>query len=204
LPALQSGQVTFGCLNNFCKVTAAALSAWARLLQELPQARLLLHAQAGRHRDRVREFFAERGVAAERVSFVSRVSFTEYLRLYQGLDIALDPFPYGGGTTTCDALWMGVPVVSLAGQAAVSRGGLSILTNVGLPDLVAYDTEQYVARAIELAHDVSRLAELRTGLRQRLQDSPLTDAPRFARDVEAAYRTMWAAWLDPRAANATR
>ena len=117
-----------------------------------------------------------------------------YFGIYERIDVALDPFPYGGGTTTCDALWMGVPVVSLAGQTAVGRGGLSILSNVGLPELVAADAEQYVRIAVELAHDLSRLSELRATLRDRMQASPLMDAPRFARNVEAAYREMWRRW----------
>jgi predicted O-linked N-acetylglucosamine transferase (SPINDLY family) len=192
LPALQASHVTFGCLNNFCKVTAPTLAAWGRLLQELPQARLLLHTHAGSHRDRVREYLAGLGVVADRLSFVGRVPMEEYLRTYERLDVALDPFPYGGGTTTCDALWMGVPVVSLAGPTAVGRGGLSILSNVGLADLVAHDTEQYVRRAVELANDLPRLSELRATLRERMQHSPLMDAPRFARNIEAAYRGMWA------------
>ena len=158
---------------------------------------LLLYAPVGRFRERVREVFAGQGVAAERVSFVGRMPLTEYLRLYQEVDVALDPFPYGGGTTTCDALWMGVPVVSLAGPTAVSRGGLSILSNVGLADLVANDAAQYVRTAVALASDLPRLAELRAGLRQRMQGSPLMDAHRFARDVEAAYRRLWAHWVGP-------
>ena len=114
--------------------------------------------------------------------------------IYQQIDIALDPFPYGGGTTTCDALWMGVPVVSLTGQTAVGRGGLSILSNVGLAVLVAQDTEEYVRIAAELARDQLRLGKLRSTLRERMQESPLMDAPRFARNVEAAYRGMWQQW----------
>jgi predicted O-linked N-acetylglucosamine transferase (SPINDLY family) len=184
--------VTFGCLNNFCKVTAPTLAAWARILRELPRARLLLHAQAGGHRERVRDWFAGQGVAPERLGFVGRVPLAEYLQTYGRIDVALDPFPYGGGTTTCDALWMGVPVVSLAGATAVSRGGLSILSNVGLPDLVAHDEGQYVRRAIGLANDLPGLRRLRATLRERMQGSPLMDAPRFARHVEAAFRSMWA------------
>jgi predicted O-linked N-acetylglucosamine transferase (SPINDLY family) len=191
LPALQAGHVTFGCLNNFCKVTAVTLGAWCRLLQALPQARLLLHAHAGSHRDHVRAFLARHGVAPERLTFVGRVPLGEYLRLYERLDVALDPFPYSGGTTTCDALWMGVPVVSLAGPTAVGRGGLSILSNVGLAELVAYDAEQYAQRAITLATDLARLSQLRASLRERLHSSPLLNAPRFARHLEAAYRRMW-------------
>jgi predicted O-linked N-acetylglucosamine transferase (SPINDLY family) len=194
LPALDTGRITFGCLNNFCKVSGPTLATWSHLLQALPESRLLLHAQGGSHRDRVRDFLAAAGVAPDRVTFAGLMPLEEYLQIHGQVDIALDPFPYGGGTTTCDALWMGVPVVSLAGQTAVGRAGLSILSNVGLADLVARDSEQYVRIGLELASDLPRLAELRATLRSRMQQSPLTDAPRFARNVEAAYRTMWQRW----------
>ena len=167
------------------------MAVWRRLLQALPEARLLLHAKAGSHRDRVRDFMAQESIAPERITFVDRVPTGEYFRIYEQMDIALDPFPYGGGTTTCDALWMGVPVVSLAGQTAVGRGGLSILSNIGLADLVATNTEEYVHIAESLAGDITRLSELRATLRERLQKSPLMDAPRFAQAIEAAYRRMW-------------
>jgi predicted O-linked N-acetylglucosamine transferase (SPINDLY family) len=194
LPALAEGRVSFGCLNNFCKVSLKTLAAWSRLLEAVPRSRLLLHAYAGSHRDRGRAFFAERGIVAERVVFVDLLPLPEYFRVYQSIDMALDPFPYGGGTTTCDALWMGVPVVTLAGQTAVGRGGLSILSNLGLPELVSYDPDQYVRIAAELAQDLPRLSALRATLRDRMQASPLMDAPRFARNVEAAYRAMWNRW----------
>ncbi len=194
LPALETQQVTFGCLNNFCKVSGPVLAAWSQLLQAVPHSRLLLHAGSGSHRDRVRAFLAAQGISAERVAFIDWRPTAEYFGVYQRIDLALDPFPYGGGTTTCDALWMGVPVVSLAGQTAVGRGGLSLLSNVGLPELVARDCEQYVQIAVALAQDLSRLSQLRATLRDRVQASPLTNAPRFARNVEAAYRTMWQRW----------
>jgi predicted O-linked N-acetylglucosamine transferase (SPINDLY family) len=194
LPAFATGQVTLGSLNNSSKLSAAALVAWAGVLKAVPHARLLLHTRAGFQRDRVREALGRQGVAAERVEFVDRLPPLDYFRVYQRIDVALDPFPYGGGTTTCDALWMGVPVVSLAGRTAVGRGGLSILSNVGLPDLVAHDANQYIRIVEDLAADLPRLAALRAALRPRMQDSPLMDAPRFARNVEAAYRSMWRRW----------
>jgi predicted O-linked N-acetylglucosamine transferase (SPINDLY family) len=194
LPALRTGHVTFGCLNNFCKVTAPTLAAWSHLLQAVPASRLILHAHAGSHRDRVLEFFAQDGVPPERVTFVPMLAPADYFRKYEQIDVALDPFPYNGGTTTCDALWMGVPVVSLAGQTAVGRGGFSILSNLGLTELVAHDSGQYVGIAAELAGNLSRLGGLRQTLRERMQMSPLMDAPRFARNVETAYRTMWRRW----------
>ena len=194
LPALAAGHVSFGSLNNFCKVTPPVLAAWGRLLQAVPDAKLLLHARAGSHRERVWGFLAGQGISAERVEFLDIKPLAEYFNVYQRIDVALDPFPYGGGTTTCDALWMGVPVVSLAGQTAVGRGGLSILSNVGLTDLVADDAGQYIRIAADLANDLPRLSELRQTLRQRMQASPLMDAPRFARNIEAAYRQMWQRW----------
>jgi predicted O-linked N-acetylglucosamine transferase (SPINDLY family) len=114
--------------------------------------------------------------------------------LYHRLDIVLDTFPYNGHTTSLDALWMGVPVVSLAGRTPVSRAGLSQLTNLGLPELVAHSEDDYVRIAVELAGDLPRLGQLRSTLRERMENSVLTDAPRFARNVEAAYRKMWQAW----------
>jgi predicted O-linked N-acetylglucosamine transferase (SPINDLY family) len=155
---------------------------------------LLLHCHAGSPRDAVQRLFDQRGIASNRLTFVGVLPTEQYFELYRQIDLALDPFPYCGGTTTCDALWMGVPVVSLAGRTAVGRGGLSILSNVGLPELVARDTEQYVQIAAHLAADRPRLADLRATLRQRMQESPLMDAPRFARNVEATYREMWRRW----------
>jgi predicted O-linked N-acetylglucosamine transferase (SPINDLY family) len=116
------------------------------------------------------------------------------LALYRQVAIGLDPFPYHGTTTTCEALWMGVPVITLAGQTHVSRVGVSLLTNLGLPELIAQTPEEYVRMAVDLANDLPRLSHLRSTLRQRMEQSPLMDAPRFARHVEAAYRQMWRTW----------
>jgi predicted O-linked N-acetylglucosamine transferase (SPINDLY family) len=193
-PAIGTEQITFGCLNNFSKVTPPVLAVWRDVLTAMPDASLVLHAHRGPHRDRVHAFFGERGIAPERVAFVGYASFPEYLQLYDQIDIGLDPFPYGGGTTTCDALWMGVPVISQAGRTAVSRAGLSILSNAGLPELVARTPREYVRLAVELARDRDRLADLRSSLRQRLQRSPLMDGSRFAANLQAAFRSMWRAW----------
>jgi len=194
LPAAATGAVTFGCLNNFCKVSRATLEVWGRLLAATPGSRLLLHSLEGEHRRRVVDFFAAHGVERGRVEFVGFLPGPRYLELYQRIDIGLDPFPYAGGTTTCDALWMGVPVVSLAGRTAVARAGLSILSNLGLSELVASTEEQYVRIAAELAGDLSRVAQLRAELRERMRASPLMDSGRFARSVEGAYREGWRQW----------
>ena len=130
-PILKKGFITFGCLNNFSKVNVPLLSLWARLLGAVPRSRLLLHAYEGSHRQRVLEHLQREGIDPERVSFVGKAPLADYFERYQSIDIALDTLPYGGGTTTCDTLWMGVPVVSLAGKTAVGRAGLSILSVVG-------------------------------------------------------------------------
>jgi protein O-GlcNAc transferase len=194
LPALERGYVTFGCLNNFCKVSEPTLAAWAKLLRAVPRSQLLLHAHAGSHRLRVQGFLEHEGLEPARVRFTGIVPLREYFQLYHRIDIALDTFPYGGGTTTCDALWMGVPVVSLVGPTAVGRGGLSILSNVGLPELVGGKEEDYVRIGREWAGDLPRLSHLRSTLRQRMASSPLMDGPHLARNVEAAYRQMWRTW----------
>ncbi len=198
-PALGTGEVTFGCLNNFCKISADALDVWMQLLHAIPKSRLILHAHEGSHRQRVHDLLQHQGINPRRLEFVSKVPLPEYFALHRQIDIGLDPFPYNGGTTTCDALWMGVPVVTLAGRTAVGRGGASVLRNVGLPELVAETPQQYVQIATDLANDLPCLAELRRTLRRRMQASPLMDAPKFARNVEAAYRQMWRNWCAAKA-----
>jgi predicted O-linked N-acetylglucosamine transferase (SPINDLY family) len=188
------GPPTFGCLNNFAKVTDTTLDLWIRLLDRVPDSRLLIFARAEWHQDRVREAFGEAGLDEDRLEFVGLQSFPDYLATYRKIDVALDPMPYTGGTTTCDALWMGVPVVTLAGQTAVSRGGASLLSNVGLPELVARSEDEYVDIAADLIGDADRLASLRAGLREKLESSPVMDAPRFVRGLEAAFREMWRTW----------
>jgi protein O-GlcNAc transferase len=195
LPALSAEGVTFGSLNNFSKVNEGVLALWARVLEAVKWSRLLMFCPEGVARDRVGAFFGERGIAAARVEFVGFLSGGEYLRLYQRIDLALDPFPRNGMTTTCDALWMGTPVMTMPGKMPASRAGLSLLSSVGLAELAASSEEDYVRMAVELAGDLPRLAELRASLRTRMLGSPLMDAPRFARNVEAAYRQMWQAWL---------
>ena len=192
LPAAANGFVTFGCLNKFTKASDVALRTWARLLARTgAKSRLILHAPRGRARERVLAMMAAENVAAERVEFVGAQGVLDYLNTYSRIDVGLDPFPYNGGTTTIDALLMGVPVVSLAGDAAVRRAGASILSNAGLPELVARTTDAYVDVAAALADDRARLAALRAGLRVQMLASPLCDLPTFVRDLEAAYRQMW-------------
>jgi predicted O-linked N-acetylglucosamine transferase (SPINDLY family) len=196
LPALQQGHITFGCLNNLCKLNVPTLVTWAKLLLAVPNSRILIHAYECTHRQRLQDQLKQEGVEPSRVRFVGYVSAEKYYDHYQQIDIALDTSPYCGGTTTCDALWMGVPVVSRVGETAVGRSGLSILSNVGLPELVGRSGEEYVRIASELARDIPRLGNLRSTLRQKMEQSPLMDAPKFARNIEAAYRRMWRKWCE--------
>ncbi len=193
-PATKNAEITFGCLNNFCKVSPQALEVWSEILRENPKSRLILHAHEGGHRQRVRDQLQSRRIDSRRLEFMGWVGYYDYLRQYQRIDIALDPFPCNGGTTTCNALWMGVPVITLTGKTAVGRGGVSVLRNVGLPELIADSTQNYVQIANELACNPSRLRELRQNLRDRMRASPLMDSSGFARNVEAAYRRMWQSW----------
>lgn len=191
LPAWKNGSVTFGCLSKFAKVNEGVIDCWSDILREVPQAHLRMLCPRGHARGRVAALFAKRGVSSERVVFVDRVARPDYLRLHQQVDVMLDPFPYNGHMTTCDALWMGVPVVSLAGESPVARGGLSLLSTVGLPELVANSAAEYVRIAVALANDQPRLAALRAGLRARMKSSPLMDVARYTRGLEDAYRMMW-------------
>jgi predicted O-linked N-acetylglucosamine transferase (SPINDLY family) len=194
LPALSSGPITFGCLNTFRKITSDSMLAWARILRDVPNSRLILHAIEGSQRQRVLELFESEGIGAARIEFLGHVPLATYMQTYQRIDVALDPFPYTGGTTTCDALWMGVPVITLAGSTAVHRGGVSILSNLGMPQLIAKSIDQYVQIATDLAGDVAKLTKMRQGMREKMLHSPLMDAPGFARNLEVLYRTIWQKW----------
>jgi protein O-GlcNAc transferase len=196
LPVLSAHVVTFGSLNNFAKVHEGVLALWARVLEAVKGSRLVMRCPEGQARERARTIFGAHGIAAERVELVGILSRQDYLGLYQRIDLGLDPFPYNGTATTCDALWMGVPVLTLTGEMPVSRAGLSLLSSVGLGELAASSEEDYVRMALELAGNLPRLADLRATLRPRMLSSPLMDAPRFARNVEAAYRSMWQTWCN--------
>jgi protein O-GlcNAc transferase len=160
------------------------------VLGAVPGSRLLLVAEE-HARESMRRAFAAAGIAADRIDFTGRVGRREYLEHYNRIDVALDTFPFAGGTTSLDGIWMGVPTITLSGGTALHRAGVSIAMNLGLPELVAGSPDQYVAAATELTGDLERLSLLRAQLRSRLEASPLGDAPRFARHLEAAYRTVW-------------
>ena len=183
-PVVAKGFVTFGCLNNACKVNAGVLAAWRRVLDGVPGARLVLLAPPGSARDRAR------AALGNRVHFVPFQSRADYLVTYRTIDIGLDTFPYNGHTTSLDGLWMGVPTVTWVGPTVVGRAGWSQLSNLGLTELAGADVEAFVDIAVRLATDLPRLSAVRAGLRERMRRSPICDAVGFARGVEAAYRTL--------------
>ena len=195
LPALASGQVTFGSFNNLTKINDDVVELWARILSSVPDSRLYLKAgqlsDAG-GLDQTRQRFAARGIAPERLLLSMPLGSTaDHLAEYNSVDVALDPFPYPGITTSVEALWMGVPVLSLQGDRFLSLSATSIAHHAGLPDWVATDQDDYVAKAVAFTSDLERLAALRAGLRQQVLASPLFDAPRFARNFEDALWGMW-------------
>ncbi len=195
-PCLESNVVTFASRNNFCKVSAEVLDLWMEMIAATPKSRLLLNAPRGSCREEITAKFSRRGLSSDRLGFLEREPWDEFLQSYGRVDIALDPFPYSGWITSCDALSMGVPVISLVCHTALSRGGKSILSNIGLADLVAENPLQYVEIAAALASDTARLVELRSTLRKRLEESPLCDAKSHARAVETGYREMWRKWCE--------
>lgn len=197
LPAERNGYITFGSLNAFSKVTDAVLRAWAAIMERVPTARLFLKGDifdSADGREIVMLRLQALGVDAGRVRIEGRTE--DYLAAYHEIDIALDTFPYPGGGTTCDALYMGVPVVTLAGDRHGSRFGKSLLENVGLADLVAGDQGTYVAIATALAKDTARLADMRVNLRGTMERSHLMDAKRYMEDMEAAYADIFHRWLE--------
>jgi protein O-GlcNAc transferase len=196
LPLLTEGRVTFGCLNNFCKVTDQTLLLWSKVLHAVDCSRLLLLAPVGAARQRVLDRLREANIEPARIEFVEHRARAKYLELYHRIDICLDTLPYNGHTTSLDSFWMGVPVVTRVGRTVVGRAGYSQLANLGLSELVAWSDEEFVSIAARLAADRPRLSNLRSTLRARMERSPLMDAHRFARNIESAYREMWRLWCE--------
>jgi protein O-GlcNAc transferase len=198
LPASESGAICFGSFNRLAKLSPRTLDLWAKVLVAIPNSRLLVKERSLDEqavRDHLIKGFDKRGIGPERLEIVGpKRERGEHFQSYGRADIALDPFPYHGTTTTCEALWMGVPVLTLAGSTHVSRVGVSLLTSVGLPEMIARDEEEYVSIAARLASDLPRLVEIRRSLRERMRASSLMNGREFARDVEAAYRDVWRRW----------
>ncbi len=194
-PCLDRGHVTFGSFNNRSKINDKVVDTWTTILERSPHSRMLIKCQAladGETRDVLARMFMDRGIGEDRVRLVGKIpSVLEHLAFYGEVDIALDTFPYHGTTTTCEALWMGVPVITLVGDAHVSRVGLSLLSRVGLEDLAVNSLDEYVARALVLARDTDRLRAWRMEAREKMSRSPLMDVASFVGDVETAFSRMW-------------
>lgn len=198
-PCLKNGYVTFGCFNNTSKINAEVIALWAGILTRTPNARLVLKAKAlgdSRMQESYWQAFASHGIARERIDLRGWSYHSDMLQEYQDIDIALDPFPFSGGLTSCDTLWMGVPIITLAGEWIVSRQTASYLAQLGLHELITGNKASYIDLATSLAHNRDRLLTLRQGLRERMAASPLCNARRFAAHVEAAYRDMWRKWCE--------
>lgn len=190
--------ISFGSFNKFTKISPFTLDLWAKILQFVPNSRLILKDRGlsnPSHQQRIHQSFASRGVSPDRLGIRDhQPDFRAHLDTYNELDIALDTYPYHGTTTTCQALWMSIPVVTLAGSDHMSRVGVSLLTNIGLPDLIANSPAEYIRVAVDLANDLPRLSGLRQRIRRQMRNSPLMNAARFAADVERAYRQTWRDW----------
>lgn len=197
LPALDRGRITFGSFNTLAKISPQILGAWSRILQRIPASRLVLK---NRGMDdpatvtRLRQSFGEHGVTSDRVELLGRSTPREVLASYQQIDIALDTFPYNGGLTTCEALWMGVPVITCHGEIFASRHGLTHLSAVGLTETIAHDLDDYIERAVALSQDLPHLATLRASLRDRVTVSPLCDGKKFAAHLATLLHQAWREW----------
>lgn len=196
LPALSKDHITFGCYQNMTKVSDEVLRTWAAVMQALPSATLRWQSKSFADISIIRALqtrLAQCGIAPERVTLIGKVQRDAYLAGYAEVDMVLDSFPFTGGTTTCEALWMGVPTLTLAGETLIARQGASLMTAAGLADWVVDTPEQYVQQAVAFAQDTTALAALRAKLRAQVQASPLMDGARFARNMEALWRSLWQA-----------
>lgn len=192
LPALGNPSLTFGCLNNPAKISDLCLETWARLLAAIPHSRLVLLAgQSHRGAERLTDRFKAVGVARNRLEFVFRLPTADYFKTHNSIDMMLDPFPYNGGVTTCDALWMGVPVLTIAGNSYLSRQGASIMTHVGLSEFIADNPDHLIEVGKTWAANKEWLADIRQGLRQQMIRSPIADGKRYVQALEATLRLAW-------------
>ena len=196
LQAKRTGRVTFGSFNNFAKITAEVITVWSNILKRIPTATLFLKykdLESVPMTQYIHNQFMTRGVLVSQLRIQGDdASHVEHMARYNNIDIALDPFPYNGTTTTLDALWMGVPVITLAGASHVGRVGVSQMSNLGLQELIAKNQDDYVNIAVGLAGNIEKLSALRAGMRERMLASPLMNVERFARNLEQGYEQMWA------------
>jgi len=194
LPCLKRGHITFGCFNNLNKITDQVIKVWINILQAIPSSHLLLKSKQfsnSQTKSRYLEIFKNGGISGDRIELYSfMLEEDEHLKLYNHIDIGLDPFPYNGTTTTCEALWMGVPVITMLGNRHASRVGASILTHAGLKEFIATDINGYINMAIEYANNIDSIKSIRTELRHNMQNSNLCNSDVFAKNVEQAYQNM--------------
>jgi protein O-GlcNAc transferase len=200
LPSMKTGYVTFGSFNAFAKLSPEVLTLWITILKAVPKSHLLIKTKSFSDKevcDHIIGFFNHEGIDSERIELINWVPSTrEHLEKYNKIDIGLDSFPYNGTTTTCEAMWMGVPVITLAGKTHASRVGVSLLSNIGLPKLIAKSYDEYREIAVNLAIDTERLQKLHKKLRLMMKNSPLTNAKQFTLNLETCYREMWETWCN--------
>lgn len=201
----ENGRVVFGSFNYAAKITPGSVALWSKILHQVPDSRLLLKSKSfsdAGAKQHLLSCFEKNGVPANRIDFSGFLPAKHHLQLYNQVDIALDTFPYNGTTTTCEALWMGTPVITLAGDRHAARVGVSLLSNLGLPELIAQTGDDYVQKAIALAGDKACLQSIQSQLRSMMAQSVLVDATGFARALEAEYRRIWRAWCSSRSTDA--
>lgn len=196
-PILSKGHITLGSFNNITKLNREVLALWARLLAAIPDARLHLAAiPEGRAQQQLLAYMKKKGIDSERLRFIPRMEYKDYLKTIAEVDIALDPFPYNGGTTSVDTLVMGVPFVTLAGKHSIARGGVSLLSNTGLSGFIAQSPEDYISIIKHYSEHPEEMSEIRKKLKQDIASSPILDGPAFTRDFENMYRQWWQLWCD--------
>jgi predicted O-linked N-acetylglucosamine transferase (SPINDLY family) len=195
LPALANGFVTFGSFSRRSKLSREVIALWSELLRAVPSARMLLAAMPRESRNEsLRRWFEEEGIAAERLQFHALCGGQEYLGLHHQVDMCLDPFPFTGATTTCNALWMGVPTLTWMGQTVAGRLGPALLRHAGLDAFVARSAQDFVDKGTRWAGNLESLSELRAGMRARFRESPMGQPVEFAQSLADAFREMWRRW----------
>ncbi|MCE5339724.1 MAG: tetratricopeptide repeat protein [Planctomycetaceae bacterium] len=200
-PSVKNGYITFGVFSNNMRFNDLLFKTWAQIVKSVPNSKLFIGFTAGDDKAIQESYFKkfeDFGVSRQRIRFSGRKLYNEYIKQYSDVDITFDTFPENGGTTTGDAMWMGCPVISKYGSHMNGRVGLTILNRLDMGEYAVPTREEYIAKAVELAQNPAKLAELRTSLRQKMKNSPLFDAKRMAQEVEAAYRQMWKNWCDAR------
>jgi predicted O-linked N-acetylglucosamine transferase (SPINDLY family) len=197
LPALKNGYLTFGSFNNFSKIDQDSIALWSEMLLAIPSSRLLLATvPEGILRNEIIDEFRDRGIDPQRLNIHSKLPKEQFLQLLQTADISLDPVTVNGATTTCDSLWLGVPVISKKGSRFRERAGLSLLKAAGIPEFAANDNDACVRLAVSLANDLPKLAGIRANLRRALTNSPLLDEKAFTKDLETIYKNAWDSWVE--------